>query len=615
MYKRQGDVPSLLQFLVDGNVALIDVGALTHTAQSADAPAQPSIECRLSGLDAYMEKVLKDWNAPGVVVGVVVKDKLAFAKGYGYRDVGKKLPMTPKTLVQVASNTKLFTAVGAGFLVEEGKLEWDKPIRDFVPSIQFFSDDLNRSITLRDMLAHRTGITRHDSIWYKSDFTRKELFERLKYLEPSTSPRQTFLYNNLMYAAAGYAIELVSGKTWEDFTRERIVRPLGMDSTVFMLSEMRASSDHGVPYRERRDSIELFQTPFYEEQDGVAPAGALISNVEDMSRWLIALMNDGQFQGRQVLPSRALKATLAPAMPQANGDLETFGYKELLNPVYGMGRDTSAYRGHSLTMHGGAIGGFYSQVSFMPHDGLGVIVLVDGGHCGPLPDVVSFGIYERLLGMDLTPWSERRNERRLKGKKASQEARGRAGTDRVKDTRPSHALADYAGDFEHPAYGLLKVALKDGRLQFDFHKAPLPLNHYHYDRFDTPNDEVLGQYSVSFTTNPQGEVDKALMSLDGAEVTFARKPDAVMSDPKAQAPLAGTYETATGVKFQVVPKESGRLALVWATGAKTLLDPVKPWVYRLKASADVRYEFLFEDGKVKSLKVINPTGEFVSVRR
>jgi CubicO group peptidase (beta-lactamase class C family) len=122
-----------------------------------------------------MEKALKDWNAPGVVVGIVIEDKLAFAKGYGYRDYEKKLPFTPTTLCQIASNTKLFTAVAAGMLVDEGKLTWDKPARDSVPAIRFYNDQLNNTVTLRDMLAHRTGITRHDTIWYKSDFTRKEL--------------------------------------------------------------------------------------------------------------------------------------------------------------------------------------------------------------------------------------------------------------------------------------------------------------------------------------------------------------------------------------------------------------------------------------------------------
>src|SRR5713226_30791 len=161
---------------------------------------------KLQGFDAYMEKVLKDWNAPGVGVGIVVNDKLVFAKGYGYRDYGKKLPFTPATLCPIASNTKLFTAVAAGFLVNEGKLTWDKPLRESVPTIRFYNDALNNTVTLRDMLSHRTGITRHDLIWYRSDFTRKELFERLKYMEPKESPRQVFLYNNMMYASSGYII-------------------------------------------------------------------------------------------------------------------------------------------------------------------------------------------------------------------------------------------------------------------------------------------------------------------------------------------------------------------------------------------------------------------------
>src|SRR5260370_1309004 len=183
-----------------------------------------------------MEQVLKDWNTPGIGVGIVVNDKLVFAKGYGYRDYEKKLPFTPTTLCQIASNSKLFTAVSAGMLVEEGKLTWDKPVRESVPAIQFYNDQLNNNVTLRDMLSHRTGGTRHDLIWFKSPFTRKELFEKLKYLEPQEPMRETFLYNNLMYSAAGNIIELKSGKTWEQFVRERIFAPLAITSTTSPIS-------------------------------------------------------------------------------------------------------------------------------------------------------------------------------------------------------------------------------------------------------------------------------------------------------------------------------------------------------------------------------------------
>src|SRR5690349_4581205 len=182
----------------------------------------PDVQKSLKGFDAYIARIMKDWNAPGVSVGIVLKDKLVFAKGYGYRDLENKQPITPATLFPIASNTKLFTAVGAGLLVEEGKLAWDKPISEFDPTIRFYNDELTRSVTLRDMLSHRTGISRHDFIWYGSDFTRRELFERLQHLEPSQPVRQGYLYNNLMYMAVGRVMENLTGKTWESFLKERI---------------------------------------------------------------------------------------------------------------------------------------------------------------------------------------------------------------------------------------------------------------------------------------------------------------------------------------------------------------------------------------------------------
>jgi len=375
----------------------------------------PEITSKLSDFDAYMVQVLKDWNTPGIGVGIVVNDKLVFAKGYGYRDYEKKLPFTPATLCQIASNSKLFTAVAAGMLVEEGKLTWDKPVRESVPTIQFYNDQLNDNVTLRDMLSHRTGVTRHDLIWFKSPFTRKELFEKLKYLEPQEPMRETFLYNNLMYAAAGNIIELKSGKTWEQFVRQKIFLPLDMNTTTYTISDMTQHPDHGVPFREKRDSFELYKIPYYEDTEGVAPAGAIISNIDELSHWLIALMNDGRYNGKQVLPANVLKATLQPAIGLPNTLGESQGFWELLNPAYGMGRQTAAYRGHLITYHGGDLPGFHSQVSFLPNDKIGVIVLVISDHSAPLYNIVSYDVYERLLGMDQTPWSQRRLQQRLAG--------------------------------------------------------------------------------------------------------------------------------------------------------------------------------------------------------
>jgi hypothetical protein len=222
-------------------------------------------------------------------------------------------------------------------------------------------------------------------------------------------------------------------------------------------------------------------------------------------------------------------------------------------------------------------------------------------------------VYERLLGMDQTPWTDRLLDIRLKGKKAGTEARSKAGYGRVPDTKPSHPLTDYLGEYDHPAYGTLKIGMKDNQLQFDFHKIKLPLAHFHYDRFDTPNDEENGKWSVSFSTNPQGDIDKATMSLDEGEVTLVRRPPTL--DTATAQRLAGTYETASGGKFQVVVRPGSGLFIVQPGAPDQRLIPYKSLKFRIPEFADIVLEFVEENGQITALKQISPAGEFVSKRK
>jgi len=489
---------------------------------------------KLNGFDAYMTKILKDWNAPGVGVGIVVKDRLVFAKGYGYRDYEKKLPITQNTLFQIASNAKLFTAVAVGLLVEEGKLEWDKPVRQFVPEIQFYNNDLNNTVTIRDMLAHRTGIPKYDWIFHRSNLSRKELFERLKYLEPIQPIRQGYIYTNLMYGVCGYVIECLTNQTWEAFLRKRIFKPLEMNHTLFSIKEMIKHTDYFVPYNEKRDTRILYRIPHYDYDLSVRPAGGIISNFTDLSKWLIALMNNGVYKGKQVIPADVVRTTLTPSFAFSNGDLENKGYGELLNPSYGMGRGSASYQGHYFTAHNGYIDGSYSKISCMPYDGIGVIVFAIGAQSQPILDIVSFNIYERLLGLKKTPWSERLLQDREASKKVDEGGREKAGGERIPNTKPSHSIKDYTGDFEHPAYGVFTVSLKGANLQMSFRNIVLPLEHFHYDRFDSPNDEQYGNgmWSLNYSTNLQGAIDRMTTRLGSQVVTFVRKPDASLSKEK-----------------------------------------------------------------------------------
>jgi hypothetical protein len=337
----------------------------------------------------------------------------------------------------------------------------------------------------------------------------------------------------------------------------------------------------------------------------------------------MAQLAGGVVDGKPVIPASVIKQTMAPALALPNTALEARGFGEVLNAAYGTGRTVASYRGHLISYHGGDINGFHSQVLVAPYDGVGVVVFVIGDHAASLYNVVAYGALERMLGLDLTPWSERMLAIRLKAKEAGKQARAKSGAGRVAGTRPSHALDDYAGEFEHPAYGVVKIARKDDGLSFQFHKIKAPLAHFHYDRFDSPDEEpeegmdfMEGKWSVNFGTSPQGEVDRALISLDEAEVTFVRRVPAELSRPETLRPYAGTYLNPTGAKFQVVLQQSGTLAVVFPGQPPQALLPWKPRQFRLKEFSDVVVEFVAAPGgAITGMKYTDPSGEFVFPRQ
>jgi hypothetical protein len=411
-----------------------------------------------------------------------------------------------------------------------------------------------------------------------------------------------------MYVSSGYVIELLTSKTWETFLQENIFDPLEMKRTVFTVREMEKNPDHGVPYNEKRDTTLLYRIPIYEDTQAVGPAGSIISNIEDMSNWLITLMNNGKFKGKQIIPERIVKATLEPAVAMPNSGLENKGYKEILNTYYGMGRFTSSYKGHLLTYHGGDLPGFHSQISAMPYDSIGVIVFVIGDQGSPLYNIISYNIYERLLETDLTPWSERGLKDQKEGKKLGKEGRSKSGSDIIVGTRPSHQLTDYVGQYQNPAYGIINITLIDTALQFDFHNMKLPLKHYHYDRFDTPNDEQWGLWTLNFITNPQGAIDGLYCSLDESQATFIRKADASLSDPGVLVKYAGKYVIAGSfINVELIDKD---LYLIAPGQPRIMLIPVKPHIFRIKEYPDYSFVFVIENGEVTGFKQIDPSGEY-----
>ncbi|GAB2864720.1 serine hydrolase [Hymenobacter ruber] len=570
------------------------LGLLLLTGGQASAQQKLDVKKSLNGFDKTVAQLLKDWNVPGCGVAVVVKNKLVFAQGYGYRDLEKKLPVTPNTLFPIGSNTKLFTATAVGLLVEEGKLDWDKPVKNYVPQIQFYNDELTANITIRDMLSHRTGMSRHDNIWYNSDFSRQQLFERLKYLEPNLPLRQGYLYNNMMYAAAGHIVEQLSGQSWEEYVRTKFFEPLGMSRTVSSTEAMLKQPDFLTAYYEKHDTTTLLPYSFYTRWQGLGPAGSIISDLGDMSHWLIVQMHGGKYNSKVVVPNAIVQATMQPAALAATVPQKEF---ESINSMYGMGRSTSSYKGHYRTEHGGAINGVYSRVSFLPADSIGIIVFVNGAHGSPMTNILTNIVYDRVLGLPPTPWNERNLKNYRLGKATARAARKKPDTDRVPNTTPSHPLADYVGQYEDPAYGVLDISLDAGKLRFTFNHQSLPLEHYHYDRFSSADDEFFGTSSFTFAADAQGNIQQAKISMDEKEVVFIKKADAHLLDPNFLKTLAGQYElngNTTNVMF-------GNKELTLSTSPMIHLDAYKNNTFRMREFSDQTVQFSLDASG-------NPTG-------
>jgi CubicO group peptidase (beta-lactamase class C family) len=269
------------------------------------APSSAIAKSGLGDFDDFVNQALKDWRVPGVAVVVVQGDKIILLKGYGYRDLEKQLPVTPNTLFAVGSITKSFTVSTLGMEMDEGKVDWDRPVRDYLPAFKMYDPVLTEQMTIRDLITHRSGLPRHDMVWYSSDFSREDIVRRLQYLEPNKPLRTTFQYNNLMFMTAGYIAGLLNGKSWEDTIRERVFAPLGMNGTNFSLKETQGAPDFALPYRKGNDvKAEVKRMPFDEQcldRCAIGPAGEINSNVADMSRYVLFHLNKGKLSNRALL--------------------------------------------------------------------------------------------------------------------------------------------------------------------------------------------------------------------------------------------------------------------------------------------------------------------------
>ena len=329
----------------------------------------------LADLDTAFQRVLKDRKAVGFAVAVVSKNDILYSKGFGYRNLENKQPVTPNTLFAIGSCSKAFTSSLMGLLQAEGKLDFDKPARNYIPELSFFNDDLNDHVTIRDMMTHRTGLPRHDYSWYIfNSASRDSLLQRIKYQEPTTALRQSWQYNNFMFLAQGMIAEKLYKKSWEESIKEKIFVPLKMQHSNLTIKDWKAQPDIATGYRVQGDS--LVKKMDYYNINAMGPAGSINSSVTDMANWVQTWINGGKFNGKQVLPASYVKDAMSSQMVIGAG----FPDKEVPDAHlsnYGFGWFISSYRGHYRVEHGGNIDGFSASTSFFPSDSIGIIVLTN----------------------------------------------------------------------------------------------------------------------------------------------------------------------------------------------------------------------------------------------
>ena len=483
--------------------------------------SQNSFQKSFPLIDRYIDSLMRDWNIPGLALGVVYNDQLIYSKGYGYRNLEQKLPVQTTTVFPIASNTKLFTATVAAMLEEEGKLSLDKPVRTFMPTLAFNTDELNARVTLRDMLSHRTGLPTYDWTWVGTDMSRKEAVAKVVHMKPQLGFREGYIYNNSMYTTAGHVLEVVTGKSWEELVQEKIFDPLQMKTTLFTNEEMRKSGNYAIGYFEKDSTRTLLPKRFESQSPALGPAGTIKSTVEDMSHWMIAQLNDGRYSGKQVIPAKVIRATL---LPNIISDREG-KYEELSNALYALGRHVQTYKGHKIATHTGSIDGFYSNLTFIPGAKLGVFMVHNGQAGGAMRGVMALPVIDRLLQLTYTPWSQRylsdykvaegRQKRTLDSLLATQ----------VKGTAPSHPLAAYAGTYTHPMYGPIKVELVNNALMLSFRKIESPLKHFHYNQFMNRQEGTdYPWFMMKFLTNDKGDIDAiSTRALSNTEEVFRRQ--------------------------------------------------------------------------------------------
>jgi CubicO group peptidase (beta-lactamase class C family) len=433
-------------------------------------------------LDAYTAQAVKDWGAVGLAIAVVKDGRVVFEKGYGVRELGKPDAVDSATLFAIGSTTKAMTAAAIGMLVDEGKVRWDDPVTNYLPGFQLKDPWATREITVRDLLTHRAGLPNADYLWYGATNSTAEILRRVRYVDLAYSPRSSFIYQNVMYAAAGQVIATVSGMPWDEFVRTRIFTPLHMDRTVPLLSRAGSVPNVASPHDRIDDTMRVIRNA---SVDPVASAGAVWSSVADMSKWMRFILDSGKVDGRQLLKPQTFAELLEPQTMVTPGQF--YPTARLTHPhwtTYSLGWFQQDYNGRAVSFHTGSIDGMVAIIGLIPDERLGVYVLANADHV-ELRHALMLKVFD-LWGPTPAKGRDWSTElRTLYGNQRTQAiaAAKAAEAKRVTGTKPSLPLARYAGVYADSLYGEVTIQAAGDGLRLKAGTLEGTLEHWQYDTF------------------------------------------------------------------------------------------------------------------------------------
>ena len=465
--------------------------------------------------DQEFSQILEKEQIPGASVVLLNQDDILYMQGFGYRDLEKKKPVTTKTQFAIGSTSKAFTATVLGMLVDEGKLKWDDLVIDYIPEFRMLDPVATMQLTVRDIQCHRSGLPRHDLAWLLGNFSRTELMEKMRYLEPFVPFRSLFHYNNFMWMVAGIVGERITGKTWEENVQERILKPLGMRDTNFSVDDMQKAHDYSYAYDAHSGEIKRIPP---RDISAIGPAGSINAHIEDYAQWLAFNIKAGAHKGKQLISAESLGEIHAPqmAIPVQDELGQAFHMMEHFSDlVYTLGWVSVNYRGRAHVMHAGGIDGYSSFLTFMPKEKIGAAVLTNSGGISKHYGIV-LEIIDRYLGDEPIPWIEKISALEKMGMDAEQKAEQEQAEKQIKGTSPSHALDAYCGSYTHPAYGTIQIEQKNGVLGGLYNQIPCTLSHFHYDVFNLTIQDTRMEFKfpMQFFTSLDGQIDRAQLPLE-----------------------------------------------------------------------------------------------------